>query len=272
MRWINPDEGAHLMDARLLLEGFLPIVDYGARQPVYVGLLAGLLKLFGNTLSAGRLLPVLSSMAGGAVLFMIGKRLYNPRAGLVAGTLYLFLPLTMVWSPVVKTEPLTIALTSLAVLFVLDSIRQPHRLSMLFIGGVFAGCAFYVRQPSLYIPIAAVLFFATAPGYKHRARLTRIIIFAGGFLRLSLLPSFYFTIAGMTVQEFMASQLNPLYLIWNRVPHLFNMLPDQYKVVDSSGFRVWSGCSLYTPGLAPGGFLFSVPPHQHRPVDKPQTF
>ena len=90
LRGINPDEGAHLMDARLFLEGLLPVVDYGARQPVYVAFLAGMLNIFGTTLSAGRLLPVLSSIAGGAVLYMIGKRLYSPRTGLVAGTLYLF--------------------------------------------------------------------------------------------------------------------------------------------------------------------------------------
>jgi hypothetical protein len=32
-RWVNPDEGAHLMDAVLVLDGKMPIQDFGSRQP-----------------------------------------------------------------------------------------------------------------------------------------------------------------------------------------------------------------------------------------------
>ena len=46
-RWINPDEGAHLMDAALALDGMIPKVDFGSRQPLYTYALAGFLKLFG---------------------------------------------------------------------------------------------------------------------------------------------------------------------------------------------------------------------------------
>jgi len=35
-RWINADEGAHLMDAVLVLDGKIPEVDFHARQPLYV--------------------------------------------------------------------------------------------------------------------------------------------------------------------------------------------------------------------------------------------
>ena len=46
IRWINPDEGAHLLDARLLLEGQIPVADFGSRQPFYVLIIAMLLKIF----------------------------------------------------------------------------------------------------------------------------------------------------------------------------------------------------------------------------------
>ena len=36
LRWINPDEGAHLLDARLWLAGQVPVADFGARQPFYI--------------------------------------------------------------------------------------------------------------------------------------------------------------------------------------------------------------------------------------------
>ena len=58
LRWINPDEGAHLMDGRFILQGLTPYVDYNARMPFYIYLIALFLKLFGLGFSAGRLLPV----------------------------------------------------------------------------------------------------------------------------------------------------------------------------------------------------------------------
>jgi len=46
-RWINPDEGAHLMDAVLALDGMIPSVDFHSRQPLYVYANAATLKLLG---------------------------------------------------------------------------------------------------------------------------------------------------------------------------------------------------------------------------------
>src|SRR5689334_10052793 len=44
-RWINPDEGAHLMDGRLALDGLLPIIDFNSRQIAYSYILAAFLWL-----------------------------------------------------------------------------------------------------------------------------------------------------------------------------------------------------------------------------------
>ncbi len=57
-RWINPDEGAHLYDAKFILEGKIPFVDYGSRMPVYVYIMAVFLKVFGVSYISGRLLPL----------------------------------------------------------------------------------------------------------------------------------------------------------------------------------------------------------------------
>ena len=45
-RWINVDEGAHLMDGVLALDGKIPQVDFASRSPIYVYAIAGSLKLF----------------------------------------------------------------------------------------------------------------------------------------------------------------------------------------------------------------------------------
>src|SRR5882672_12323441 len=54
-RWINPDEGPHLMDAVLVLDGKIPQVDFNSRELIYVYSIAGFLKLFGTSYVSGRL-------------------------------------------------------------------------------------------------------------------------------------------------------------------------------------------------------------------------
>lgn len=53
-RWIDVDEGAHLADAKLLLQGHLPYVDYLSRQPFYVMQLGLFVRLLGMHYSSGR--------------------------------------------------------------------------------------------------------------------------------------------------------------------------------------------------------------------------
>ena len=46
--WIDTDEGAHLMDARLVMEGLTPVADFDSRQPLYVYTYLPALRLFGD--------------------------------------------------------------------------------------------------------------------------------------------------------------------------------------------------------------------------------
>src|SRR3972149_3091460 len=69
--------------------------DFGSRQPFYVLLLAVLLKCFGSSLLVGRMLPLISSLAAGWMIFLIGKKLFDYQTGLIAMSIYLFLPLLL---------------------------------------------------------------------------------------------------------------------------------------------------------------------------------
>ncbi len=68
-RWIDPDEGAHLMDAVLVLDGKIPSVDFESRQPVYAYANAAVLKFLGVNYISGRLLPMTCSLLVGFMVF-----------------------------------------------------------------------------------------------------------------------------------------------------------------------------------------------------------
>ena len=239
MRWINPDEGAHLMDAQLLMQGQVPVVDYGSRQPVYVFLIAVFLKCFGSTFGVARWLPLVSSLGVIVLLYMMGKRWMGIRFGLAAAFIYAILPLILIWSTVVKTEqPAILFATASMFTLLLGLERKP---GFLVLSGVLAALAFYIRQPTLYVPIAVILFLLIS----QRGNIKAVLFYSAGYLGVvGVVWGIY--LFHMSLNEILFSQLNPLYLVWNRLAHLFGLLPEKYKIVDDSGFRVLDQSMSYT--------------------------
>ena len=126
--WINPDEGAHLMDAILALSGKIPMVDYDSRQPLYTYSLAGVLHIFGHGFETGRLLSCICSFLTGMVVFLLGKVLFDEKTAAVAAVIYFILPLEFMNSTMVKTEPLTVLLTCTSFLALSRSPQQTQQL------------------------------------------------------------------------------------------------------------------------------------------------
>lgn len=239
IRGINPDEGAHLLDARLLLEGQVPIADFGSRQPVYVAVIALFLKVFGISLWAGRLMPLVSSVGVIGLLYLLGKQWRNATTGLVAAGIYALLPLLLMWATIVKTEPLAIFLGCLSMWFLLRS--QEGRTKLLIFSGMCSALAFYVRQPTLYLAMAAVVFMV----WQSQKKMLSLLNFVLGYVIVVLIV-FAIYQPHMSLPEILFSQLNPLHLIWNRALHLFGALPEQYRIVDAEGFRVLDQSMDYT--------------------------
>ncbi len=234
LRWINPDEGAHLMDGRFILQGLTPYVDYNARMPFYIYLIALFLKLFGIGFSAGRLLPVFASVAGGWMIYLIAKRLWNESVGLTSASFYLFIPLSLIWSPVVKEETVGVFFCCLAVYILLLGVEKKSSLKWMILAGIFSAIAYYSRASMVYIPVIAVLILYIK---NQNNFVKRFLQYCTGYLVIVLGCFFYF-IPKMTFSDFMSRSLNPLFLVWNRLFLLLGVLPETQKITDDSGFRI----------------------------------
>ncbi|MDZ7345871.1 MAG: glycosyltransferase family 39 protein [candidate division KSB1 bacterium] len=233
LRWINPDEGAHLLDAHLLLQGLWPVADFSSRQPFYVALLALFVGIGGRHLWVGRLLPLFSSLATAAVLYFFCNMLFDKRTGKIAAILWLFLPLNLVWSTVVKTEPLTILLGLVSMYLLAKSLKE-GRPALLVISGAAAALAFYVRQPALYLPLSAAIFLFFNP-----KPLKNVALYAAGYLAVVAAVFAVFSLR-MTPVEILFSQLNPTTLILSRLFHLLGKAPEALRIADEGGFRILS--------------------------------
>ncbi|MBN1541610.1 glycosyltransferase family 39 protein [candidate division KSB1 bacterium] len=238
LRWINPDEGAHLMDARLFLDGYLPIIDFGSRQPFYVAILALFLQTLGSSLFVGRLVPVLSSLGTGVLIYAITRQLSNRVFSMLAAMIFFFLPLLLIWSPVVKTEPLAMLLGTASMLQLLNAFELPlQRRGWILLSGILAALAFYVRQPTLYLPLTVVIYLLAVRREPMKIRLLNTIYYFLGYLSVVMSVCAAF-LARMSWQQVAISQLNPLNLILNRLLHVLGWLPAVHRVVEGEGFRI----------------------------------
>lgn len=203
-RWISADEGAHLMDARCILVGQVPVADYGARMPLYCYVHALFQSVFGMTLPAGRIVPLLFTLSSGFLLFLIGRRSGGRGVGTVAALLFLFSPLTILYSTLVQTQPHVIFYSLLGVYLLLRLDRWAY-----FAAGICIACAFYVRESALAALLALLLVALYEGGTRGLVR-NGVKLLAGFFSVALIFMIFY--LRHMSLNELWGSCINPLSL------------------------------------------------------------
>ena len=232
IRWVTPDEGAHMMSAWRIHYGEVPLVDYRSRQPLYTYIHALSQLFFGNTLLAGRIVSLLSTLFVGFLIFLIGRAIQGEVVGAVAIILFLFSPLTIEYATIVQTQPVVMVFTCAAVLILLSRHRWRFVLS-----GALLACAFYVRESSIAVAIAAIawIFFMRGGG---RALLRQGLPFMAGFAGVVLVVILYYS-QWLSASDLWNSSINPLRLgidaIHKLVPFASSENETQLVQVDALG-------------------------------------
>lgn len=258
------------MDGRLVLDGLVPEVDYGSRQVVYVYMIAFFLKIFGISYINVRFLPLIATLGISLLVFLISKKLFDENVALLATTIYTFLPLSVLESAIVKTEPLTTLLSCLGIYLAILGIaieRKGHLL--FFLSGVALSLAFYIRESSLAIPVAILLFFMVTYWSRFRLLLRNYGFIIGGYLSVCLIVFAYYT-QFMTVSQILKSPINPLNIIMVSLQNIYNsLLPPAEAAsnvleLSTSTFESWKltlsylHLTLFTHTFLFIGILFSV--------------
>jgi 4-amino-4-deoxy-L-arabinose transferase-like glycosyltransferase len=218
-RWINPDEGAHMMDAVLALKGMIPSVDFESRQPLHTLSLIVVFKIFGTGYLTGRSLMLLLSLSVGLTLFYLARSIYNDRVAFLATIIYLLLPLEILNSVVVKTEPLSMLMMSLSFLMAAKYVRQ-GRPGLLIAAGSFAALGYYVRQSALIVPVAILMFLVAFNWGDSKSKIKSLGYLCIGYF-LVVLASFLFYLQYLTWAEIWNSSLNPFFFVIDSLRGLF---------------------------------------------------
>jgi len=207
VRWVNPDEGAHLMDAVFVLDGKVPILDFDSRQPFYTYVTAIAFNLFGQTLDVGRALMLACSMLTGVFVFLIARALFETKVAVLAAATFWLLPLEVFLSPIVKTQPMVMLLTS-ASFYAVVRYGRAQQLGWLTTSGALAALGFYVRESALIVPAVVAILLPVQAGWRWALR--GYVVFAAGYVCVAALVMLYFATEMGLATALGTGGLNPL--------------------------------------------------------------
>jgi 4-amino-4-deoxy-L-arabinose transferase-like glycosyltransferase len=127
------------------------------RGPAYPFALGAVYALSGDSVTAGRLLGALFGTGAVVVLFLLVRRVWGRRVGLVAATLAAVFPPLVLLSRDLLSEPLFVLLELTAVLCVLEFRRSGRLLRWAVAAGLVCGLAILTRPNGFVLTIPIVL-------------------------------------------------------------------------------------------------------------------
>jgi 4-amino-4-deoxy-L-arabinose transferase-like glycosyltransferase len=176
----NWDESQFLLVARSLLDGHAPYTEIFERKPPGIFVLFAAAQLvFGRTVAAIRILGCLAVAASAVLLFLIGRSLKNPTAGLLAGMLYTIFSLTYGRSTSLELCFTPFVLFAFYLVLSRDAEEMLGGVSLPLTLGFVAGAALQISYLVVFDLSALGLFFLVSLPPSVRARRARLFRFLG---------------------------------------------------------------------------------------------
>ncbi len=197
----NPDEPRYAQIAREMVETGQYIVPhingglYPDKPPLFFWLIAGTAKIAGDaTAFAARLPSVLAALGILALTYVLGRRLFDPLAALIAAGILFTSENFFTTAVSVHIDPLLTLLTTAAILLFHCGYRRfPGGAPFCYAAWVCMGLALLAKGPvGLCIPIiVCVLFLAAKKEWRSigRLRFASGLLLAAGIMALWLVPA-----------------------------------------------------------------------------------
>jgi len=199
----NVDESIHAAAARTILDGGVLYRDAAdIRHPLTYYAVAAVFAVAGeNNLWAVRLVVALLIATTGFFLFLAGRALRSPGAGIAAALLYALLSSSVFFEGdayAAHTEWFVAFFSSAAAAVFLTG-GPPVSARRLFVTGLLSACAFLSKQPALLdlaAPVAALVYAGWQRAQPRRTIVFQLAALAAGWLAPVLLTVAYFAAKG----------------------------------------------------------------------------
>lgn len=190
---------------------FISLTD--GKQPLYIWLTIGMMKIIKDPLIAGRLVSVFSGAGTIIVLFLMGKIVFNKwEIGLIAGFFYLISPFSFVYDRIALMDSTLAFLMTLALLFEFLLIKTLRLDVALLLGGIIGFAN--LTKTSGFIAFYMLPFLTLLLDWKNKNRiklllkfilLSAVVFFISQGMYSILRLSPFFHIIGQKDQTFLYS-------------------------------------------------------------------
>jgi len=171
---LERDEGEYAYSGQLMLQGIPPYkLAYNMKFPGTYAAYAVIMSIFGQTIGAIHLGLLLVNAATIVLIFLLGRRLMNPTAGIAAAMSYAILSM----SPSVlglaahATNFVVLPVLGGTLLLLNESDRQ--QFGRLLASGLLFGLAVLMKQPALFFIVFAAIYLVSK-GVQRGTRLRDI--------------------------------------------------------------------------------------------------
>jgi hypothetical protein len=148
---LERDEGEYAYMGQLLLQGIPPYkLASNMKLPGTYAAYAAMMAVLGENTNGIHLGMIVVTSLCGLLVFLIGKSLWTPLAGTVAGCAYLFLAIRPAVLGNVAHATHFVMLAALAGTLLLVRAMDKQKASLLFLSGFGFGLAFLMKQPGIF--------------------------------------------------------------------------------------------------------------------------
>jgi 4-amino-4-deoxy-L-arabinose transferase-like glycosyltransferase len=156
---LERDEGEYAYAGQLMLQGIPPYqLAYSMKLPGTFAAYAVILALFGQTPSAVHLGLLLVNAATTFLVFLLGRRLFGPLAGLIAAASYALLSTSPSVLGFAGHATHFVVLLAVGGILLLLMAIETKRLWLFFGSGLLLGLAFLMKQPGILLAVFGGLY------------------------------------------------------------------------------------------------------------------
>lgn len=160
---------------------------FSSAPPLFSYAVFASFKIFGISDLSARLVSILSEVIAVLGVYVLAKELYNEKTACIAAIIFIFVPWNILWFGRAQTDPMMVALMTLAVALYVRAYRNNK--SMLPFG-VILGLGVFTKQPALAV-LPLVLLWSYFQGIKKKQIINAILCFFVGMLPLLIWLSYY---------------------------------------------------------------------------------
>ena len=156
---LERDEGEYAYLGQLILQGIPPYALAGnMKLPGIYGAYALIMALFGQTIPGIHLGLLVVNVATMILVFLLGKRLFDTPAGVVAGASYGLLSVSPSVLGTAGHATHFVVLPALGAILLLLRAVDTGRPAIFFLSGLLFGLAFVVKQPGILFAVFAASY------------------------------------------------------------------------------------------------------------------